>query len=66
VLSVTDGKGERAPPGFPDFELAEGKPRNFRLDQERFLDFVHAKSKSLNRDPTDRSSLKVIDAYTKR
>jgi hypothetical protein len=49
---VAAGKAESAAPGFFDFELREAKTRNFRFDQETFLGFAPAKSKSLNHDST--------------
>jgi hypothetical protein len=62
---VAAGNVESAVPGFLDFELSEAKTRNFRFDQETFLIFASANSKSLNRDSTDCYSLNVPHAYAR-
>jgi hypothetical protein len=60
---VTAGKAERVAPGFVDFELGEAKTRNFRFDQEIFLDFAPANSKSLDHDSMGCCSLSVACVY---
>jgi hypothetical protein len=61
--TVAAGEAESAAPGFLDFELSEAQTRNFRVDQEKFLDFAPANSKSLNHDPMDCCSLRVFRVY---
>jgi hypothetical protein len=60
---VTAGKEEGVASVFLDFALAGAKTRNFRFDQERFLVFAPANSKSLDRDSVGCCSLSVAQGY---